>query len=207
MPSTSEKQARFMAACSHGAGYASCPPAKVSHEFNQADKGSSMLRKAVQRKAVGGPMMGAPNPLQTQLAAIRARGMPSVPNFNRGPIPPPSGAVMRPPMPAGMPPGGALNALRGPVGGMPGMGPMPMQPGGMHTMARGGMLRPPGPLGGQNYTPQPSPLAALIGNHMAAMHRGNPGIRKPRIPLPGAMRNINQTLNHAKTSLGAIGLG
>lgn len=27
-----------MAACSHGAGYASCPPQKVSQEFNQADK-------------------------------------------------------------------------------------------------------------------------------------------------------------------------
>ncbi len=37
MPSSSPKQARFMAACSHGAGYASCPPTKVSQEFNQAD--------------------------------------------------------------------------------------------------------------------------------------------------------------------------
>ncbi len=39
MPSKSLKQAKFMGACSHGAGYASCPPAKVSKEFNQADKG------------------------------------------------------------------------------------------------------------------------------------------------------------------------
>lgn len=44
MPSKSPKQARFMAACAHGANYASCPPAKVSKEFNQADKGSSMLK-------------------------------------------------------------------------------------------------------------------------------------------------------------------
>lgn len=45
MPSTSKKQARFMAACAHGAGYASCPPAKVSKEFNQADKGTGILKK------------------------------------------------------------------------------------------------------------------------------------------------------------------
>jgi hypothetical protein len=38
MPSKTKKQARFMAACAHGAGYASCPPKKVSREFNQADK-------------------------------------------------------------------------------------------------------------------------------------------------------------------------
>jgi hypothetical protein len=46
MPSKSAKQARFMAACSHGAGYSSCPPSKVSREFNQADKGSGILRSA-----------------------------------------------------------------------------------------------------------------------------------------------------------------
>ncbi len=45
MPSTSPKQARFMAACAHGAGYGSCPPAKVSKEFNQADKGTGILGK------------------------------------------------------------------------------------------------------------------------------------------------------------------
>ena len=39
MPSKSKSQARLMAACSHGAGYDSCPPKKVSKEFNQADKG------------------------------------------------------------------------------------------------------------------------------------------------------------------------
>lgn len=43
MPSTSKKQARFMAACSHGAGYPSCPPMKVSTEFNAADAGANRL--------------------------------------------------------------------------------------------------------------------------------------------------------------------
>ncbi len=50
MPSKSPKQARFMAACSHGAGYKSCPPAKVSKEFNQADKGSGILKAKRQAK-------------------------------------------------------------------------------------------------------------------------------------------------------------
>lgn len=50
MPSTTPKQARFMAACAHGAGYSSCPPEKVSHEFNQADKGTKMLSNAMKGK-------------------------------------------------------------------------------------------------------------------------------------------------------------
>ena len=33
-----------MAACSHGALYKKCPPAKVSREFNQADKGTGILK-------------------------------------------------------------------------------------------------------------------------------------------------------------------
>lgn len=37
MPSKTKKQARFMAACAHGAGYKSCPPKKVASEFNRAD--------------------------------------------------------------------------------------------------------------------------------------------------------------------------
>lgn len=41
MPSSTKRQARFMAACAHGAGYSSCPPLKVSREFNQADAGRS----------------------------------------------------------------------------------------------------------------------------------------------------------------------
>jgi len=33
-----------MAACAHGSGYKSCPPAKVAKEFNQADKGGALLK-------------------------------------------------------------------------------------------------------------------------------------------------------------------
>jgi len=44
MPSKSKKQARFMAACAHGANYNSCPPAKVSSEFNKADKRTGILK-------------------------------------------------------------------------------------------------------------------------------------------------------------------
>lgn len=54
MPSKSPKQARFMAACAHGAGYSSCPPNKVSTEFNQADKGSKLLHTAMKHRADGG---------------------------------------------------------------------------------------------------------------------------------------------------------
>lgn len=50
MPSKTAKQARFMAACAHGADYGSCPPAKVSKEFNQADKGTGILRRALRRR-------------------------------------------------------------------------------------------------------------------------------------------------------------
>lgn len=46
MPSKSPAQARLMAACSHGAGYKSCPPVKVAKEFNKADKGTGILRKS-----------------------------------------------------------------------------------------------------------------------------------------------------------------
>lgn len=53
MPSKSQKQARFMAACAHGAGYESCPPPKVAKEFNQADKGGKLLSKAMKRSEGG----------------------------------------------------------------------------------------------------------------------------------------------------------
>ena len=45
MPSKTKKQAKFMAACSHGAKYESCPTMKVSKEYNQADKKSGILKK------------------------------------------------------------------------------------------------------------------------------------------------------------------
>ena len=47
MPSTSKKQARFMAAAAHDpkfAGKAGVPPS-VAKEFNQADKRTGILRK------------------------------------------------------------------------------------------------------------------------------------------------------------------
>lgn len=44
MPSKSKAQAKLMSACAHGAGYKSCPPAKVAKEFNQADKAAGILK-------------------------------------------------------------------------------------------------------------------------------------------------------------------
>lgn len=44
MPSETPRQARLMAACAHGADYEKCPPKNVAHEFNQADKGTGILR-------------------------------------------------------------------------------------------------------------------------------------------------------------------
>lgn len=52
MPSKSPSQTRLMAACAHGAGYPSCPPAKVAREFNQADKGGVMLGKSQGSKSI-----------------------------------------------------------------------------------------------------------------------------------------------------------
>lgn len=44
MPSKSKAQARFMAACAHGAQYKNCPPLKVAKEFNKADQKTGILR-------------------------------------------------------------------------------------------------------------------------------------------------------------------
>jgi hypothetical protein len=46
-PSKSKKQARFMAACAHGAGWPSCPPVSVAKEFNRNDTGKQLLKAAV----------------------------------------------------------------------------------------------------------------------------------------------------------------
>lgn len=48
--SKSPEQARLMAACAHGADYESCPPKDVAKEFNQADKGSSLLSQAMKAR-------------------------------------------------------------------------------------------------------------------------------------------------------------
>lgn len=57
MPSTSESQARLMAAIAHGwhpSGLKHAPSQAVAQEFNQADKGSALLSHAMQRHAAGG---------------------------------------------------------------------------------------------------------------------------------------------------------
>jgi hypothetical protein len=46
-----------MAACSHGAGYASCPPEKVSTDFNQADKGTGILNGKRPKHAYNNSML------------------------------------------------------------------------------------------------------------------------------------------------------
>jgi hypothetical protein len=45
MPSKSKKQAKFMAACAHGADYPSCPPKSVAKEFNKHDAKTGILKK------------------------------------------------------------------------------------------------------------------------------------------------------------------
>ena len=44
MPSKTKRQARFMAACSHGMKSEKCPPRKVSSEFNRADQRTGILK-------------------------------------------------------------------------------------------------------------------------------------------------------------------
>lgn len=59
MPSTTEPQARLMAAIAHGwhpTGLKHAPSQAVAHEFNQADKGSALLSHAMQHHAAGGPI-------------------------------------------------------------------------------------------------------------------------------------------------------
>ncbi|MDR3572265.1 MAG: hypothetical protein P4L50_00250 [Anaerolineaceae bacterium] len=52
MPSKSPKQARTMAGAAHNPAFAKKVgiPTKVAKEFNQADKGGSMLSKAMKKK-------------------------------------------------------------------------------------------------------------------------------------------------------------
>lgn len=57
MPSTTEPQARLMAAIAHGwhpSNLKHAPSQAVAHDFNQADKGSALLSHAMQRHAAGG---------------------------------------------------------------------------------------------------------------------------------------------------------
>ena len=50
MPSKSPSQARLMAAAAHTKGGYGGVPQKVGREFNQADKGSGILSRAMKKK-------------------------------------------------------------------------------------------------------------------------------------------------------------
>ncbi len=52
MPSTSDKQARFMAAAAHNTKFAKKAkiPQKVAKEFNQADKGTGRIKPKKKNK-------------------------------------------------------------------------------------------------------------------------------------------------------------
>lgn len=56
MPSKSTKQARLMAAAAHSADFAKKVgvPMKVAKEFNKADKGGKLLKRAMKKKPKGG---------------------------------------------------------------------------------------------------------------------------------------------------------
>jgi hypothetical protein len=56
MPSKSTKQARFMAAAAHDPDFAERVgiPMKVAKEFNKADKGGKLLKKAMKKKPKSG---------------------------------------------------------------------------------------------------------------------------------------------------------
>jgi hypothetical protein len=70
MPSSTPKQARFMAAVAHGfkPDDVKAPPVKVAQEFNQADKGGEMLHEGAElpRKKR--------SPQQTKAIVNRLRG-------------------------------------------------------------------------------------------------------------------------------------
>ena len=62
MPSKSEAQARLMAAAAHTPGGYGGVPQSVGREFNQADKGGALLKRATsarRRKRYGLDSMGA----------------------------------------------------------------------------------------------------------------------------------------------------
>ena len=54
MPSKSTKQARLMAAAAHDPAFAKRVgiPQKVAKDFNKADKGGKLLRKAMSKKSM-----------------------------------------------------------------------------------------------------------------------------------------------------------
>lgn len=56
MPSKSAKQARLMAAAAHDPAFAKRVgiPQKVAKEFNKADKGGKLLKRAMKKRPKGG---------------------------------------------------------------------------------------------------------------------------------------------------------
>ena len=56
MPSKSAKQARLMAASAHDPAFAKKVgvPVKVAKEFNKADKGTKLLRRAMKKRPKSG---------------------------------------------------------------------------------------------------------------------------------------------------------
>lgn len=56
MPSKSSKQARLMAAAAHNPAFAKKVgvPVKVAKEFNKADKGGKLLKRATKNRPKGG---------------------------------------------------------------------------------------------------------------------------------------------------------
>lgn len=52
--SKTKKQAKFMAACAHGAGYSSCPPMSVSKDFNKADQKAGTLKNESENDDLAG---------------------------------------------------------------------------------------------------------------------------------------------------------
>ncbi len=56
MPSKTARQARLMAAAAHDPAFAKKVgvPMKVAKEFNKADKGGKLLKKAMRKKPKGG---------------------------------------------------------------------------------------------------------------------------------------------------------
>lgn len=194
MPSKSESQARFMAACSHGADYPSCPPSKVSTEFNQADKGSALLHNAMKRRfASGGINVNSNQNPYLQMLAARAAGQGMRPGSPPQPQMTPQNGVpqQRPPM--APPQGGALSAA-----GSPGIRPqMPMRPGGMPTPGQQPMqpgmpmnsqvpMRPPGMMPNPGMVNGQRPgMPGQMPNQMPQVQMPNP----PNRPWMGGIPN------------------
>lgn len=83
MPSTSEKQARFMAAAAHSPSFAKRVgiSQSVARDFNQADKGSKLLSKAMKHRDDGGAAAGLTDDSTKEEVLRRAREIAENPMF------------------------------------------------------------------------------------------------------------------------------